>query len=263
MLRLIIIFLILSTSFHAQGEVKEYPESGDYVILLHGIMSSKNALTPAAKYFRKQGLHAIVVPYPSRKISIETAAEQILLPAIHQYCTDPSKRIHFVGHSMGGIVIRYYLAKHLPPNLNLGRVVLIAAPNHGSELADIFSDNSLAEGIFGPALNDLKTSADSLPNRLGPADYNLGIIMGKAARIPWLSKQLPEDDDWVVSANGGKIKGMNDFILINGMHASLKRSPEVFYQTYHFLQSGRFNDKPPTKVIRKHIRFRNLKYPAG
>ncbi len=260
MLRLIIIFLVLGTSFHAQGEVKEYPESGDYVILLHGIMSSKNALIPAARYFQKKGFHSIVVPYPSRKISIGIASEKILATAIRQYCTDSSKQIHFVGHSMGGIVIRYYLARHRPSNL--GRVVLIASPNHGSELADIFSDNSLAEDLFGPALKELKTTSDSLPNRLGPVDYDLGIIMGKAARIPWLSKQLPEDDDWVVSVNGGKISGMNDFTLINGMHASLKHSPEVFYQTYYFLQSGRFNDHPPIKAP-AHRRFRNPKYPAS
>jgi len=261
MFRIIILFLTLGVSFNAQGNIKEYPAPNDYVVLLHGIMSSKNAMVPAAEYFQKKGLHAIVIPYPSRKISIEDVTNKILLPAIHKHCTDPSKRIHFVGHSMGCIVIRNYLASHLPKNL--GRVVLVAAPNHGSELADIFGDQTLALNIFGPALKDLKTTADSLPNRLGPVDYEAGIIMGIAPRIPWLSKQFPDDNDWVVSANAGKIKGMKDFTIIKGPHTSLKYSRNVFYQAYHFLRIGHFNEHPPVKEIREPMKFRNPKFPAG
>jgi len=245
----------------ALADVRKYPGSGDYVVLLHGILSMGNAMVPAAEYLNKKGFYTLVIPYPSRKISIEDTTRQLLSPAIHQHCTDPSKRIHFVGHSMGGIVIRHYLANHRPSNL--GRVVLIAAPNQGNELADIFRNNSLVGKVFGPALQELGTDPDSLPNQLGPVNYDLGIIMGKAPRIPWLSKAIPEDDDGVVSVTGGKIRGMNDFEVIKGMHTSLKRSRAVFYQTYYFLKVGSFNDHPPKREIRKPIRFQNLRFPAA
>ncbi len=241
------------------AKVKEYPASGDYVVLLHGMLGLNDAMVPAAEYFQKKKYHAIVIPYPSTRISIVEATEQILIPAVRKHCHNPKKRIHFVGHSMGGLIIRHYLANQAPANL--GRVVMIATPNQGNVLADIFADHFFIEDILGPAVQELKTQPSSLVKRLGPVNYDLGVIMGKVPKFLWLRKKNAQEHDLIVLVESGKVDGMNDFTIIKGMHASLKRSPEVIYQAYYFVKVGHFNDHPPREGLRKPSIFRKSKSP--
>ncbi len=150
----------------------------------------------------------------------------------------PSK-IHFVTHSLGGIVLREYLqGVHLP---NLGRVVMLAPPNHGSQLADLLHRNLLFKLITGPAGQELTTSQSSTPNTLNQSvTYQLGIIAGNFSFNPFSKAIFHEDNDGKVSVSSARIKGMKDFIIVPVSHMFMTNSKLVQQEIVFFLQNGEF-----------------------
>src|SRR6185295_16595733 len=135
----------------------------------------------------------INVSYPSTRLSIQAIADQWLANLIPKATSDRTVKIHFVTHSLGGIVLRQYMLTH--PVKNLGRVVMLAPPNQGSELADRFQHNFLYKFFTGPAGQELGTDPVSVPNRLGPAAFEVGIIAGDSSLNPVLSAWIPGPDD--------------------------------------------------------------------
>jgi pimeloyl-ACP methyl ester carboxylesterase len=131
------------------------------------------------------------------------------------------KRLHFVGHSMGAIVVRSALAKQRPRKL--GRVVLLAPPNHGARLAD------LALRLFGrwpSAARELCSHPGSYVNGLAPAaDLDCGIIAAS-----W---------DHAVSLASTHLPGERDHITLRGLH-TLPLHWRAPAQVAHFLREGHF-----------------------
>ena len=209
------------------------------VILLHGLARTNRSMLKIEKALKTAGYDVFNCSYPSRKKAIELLSETSIETAI-QHCRGnfQPQRIHFVTHSMGGILIRFYLAQHDIDNL--GRVVMLAPPNAGSELVDRLSRYQLFTLINGPAGKQLGTDASSLPNSLGPVDYEVGIIAGNKS-INLLSFGLiPGENDGRVSTQNARLEGMTDFIVLPYTHTFMMNRPKVIEQTLHFLQRGRF-----------------------
>lgn len=209
----------------------------DYVILLHGLGRTPLSMKRIEWTLQGQNYRVINVAYPSTRVSVQDAADHWLDGVLKTRVTDPTAKIHFVGHSLGGIVLRQYLTNHEIPNL--GRVVMLAPPNHGSELADRLRNNCLYRLATGPAGQQLGTSEGSVPNQLGPVDFELGVIAGDRSFNPLFSSWIPGPDDGKVSVRSARIPGA-DFLLVHHSHTWMAWSSDVNSAIEVFLHTGHF-----------------------
>jgi esterase/lipase len=148
------------------------------------------------------------------------------------------KPIHFIGYSMGGLLVRALLAKQKP--VKLGRVLQLAPPNHGSEVSDFLKDNILYKKIFGPAGQELTTNNKYTEKLLGNVDYELGIIAGNSTMDPISSYIIKGEDDGKVSILSTKINGMKDHVVVSSSHTFFPSNEDVQKQTIYFLKNGNF-----------------------
>jgi hypothetical protein len=211
----------------------------DHVILLHGLCRTSRSMAPLQKALANAGYQVHNLDYPSRSANIETLAETVIGPAVEACQKAGAQRIDFVTHSLGGILVRCYLARHPIPQL--GRVVMLAPPNQGSEIVDRLGGWWLFKKINGPAGNELGTGVNSLPNRLGPVNYCVGVIAGSRT-INWInSLMIPGTDDGKVSLERTKLAGMSDYLVIPATHPFIMRNRTAIRQTICFLQRGCFD----------------------
>lgn len=207
------------------------------VILLHGLARTEASMKPVERRLRAAGYDVVNVGYPSRRRPIEALARDHLAPAIAAHAGAP--RLHFVTHSMGGILLRCHLRYHRVPNL--GRVVMLAPPNAGSEVADRLRDTWFYRLVNGPAGRQLGT--DGLPAALGPwpaGAGELGIIAGDRSFNPLFSSWIAGPDDGKVSVARARLEGMKDFLVVPHTHTWLMRRGAVLDQVEAFLRDGRF-----------------------
>ena len=209
------------------------------VILLHGLCRTSRSMAKMENVLTNAGYQVKNVDYPSRTASVQQLADDAIGKAVADCQRDGAVKIDFVTHSLGGILVRSYLAHHSVPSL--GRVVMLAPPNQGSEVVDKLGWLFLFKWINGPAGGELGTDTNSTPNRLGPATFPVGIIAGDRS-INWINSLLiPGRDDGKVSVERTRLAGMSDHIVIHTAHPFIMRNREVIRQTIQFLRTGGFD----------------------
>ncbi len=211
--------------------------SGDYVILLHGLSRTRFSMHKIEKALEKENYQVVNFGYPSTRHAIDSLAN-LLKIKLENVCLDSSKQIHFITHSMGGIVLRQFLSEN--SIARLGRVVMLSPPNQGSEMADFYRDFFLFKWIMGPAGQELGTDSLSIPNRLGKVNFEVGIIMGTKALNPVYSKIIPGRDDGIVAIERARVEGMADFIEVPSNHTFIVWNKKAIEQGLFFLKNGRF-----------------------
>ena len=210
--------------------------SADCVILLHGLARTKTSMAILEKALDDQGYSVVNTGYPSRQYNIETLA----LSAIDQglsLCPE-GQEINFVTHSLGGILVRYYLEQKTIEKLN--RVVMLAPPNQGSEVVDKLKNIPGFFAINGEAGMQLGTEKTSIPKQLGKVDFELGIITGDRSINWFLSLLIPGKDDGKVSIESSKVEGMKEHIVMPVSHPFIMNKQAVIEQVIHFLEKGHF-----------------------
>lgn len=200
-------------------------------------------MEPMEEALSAADFHVENVEYPSRALPIEALAEPAIDTGLTACNRVAPERIHFVTHSMGGILVRYYLAHHSIPSL--GRVVMLAPPNGGSEVVDHLKYVPGFEFVLGPAGKELGTDPYSIPSSLGPVTYPVGVIAGSRTINPILSQYLPNPDDGKVSVASARVDGMTDFLVVEASHPFIMRDTRAIQETLTFLKAGSFNHDSP------------------
>jgi pimeloyl-ACP methyl ester carboxylesterase len=208
------------------------------VVLLHGLNRSFRAMEDMAEALQAADYSTVNVDYPSQSGTVEQIAPVAVDAGLEQCRALGAKKIHFVTHSMGGILLRW--SHQTNPIRDLGRVVMLGPPNQGSEVIDETREWAIARMFTGEAGIQLGTDEESIPAQLGPVDFELGVIAGVGSINPFMSAILPAFDDGKVSVEGTRVPGMADFMIVDTSHHYLMNSDTVVKNTVAFLQTGTF-----------------------
>lgn len=214
-----------------------------HIILLHGLARTSLSMRRLARRLTAEGYTVDNTDYPSRSDRIEPLAHGVIERALER-APSSDLPVHFVTHSMGGMLVRAYLHRH--KLARLGRVVMLAPPNQGTEVVDFYNLRApllgrMLQSVLGPASGQMRTDSDSLPARLGPANFEVGIIAGTVNRNPVFGpviSSLPSDG--VVPVERTKLVGMSDFLALPYTHTFIMDKVVVQDQVLHFLQHGCF-----------------------
>jgi triacylglycerol lipase len=229
----ICISLFVAT-FAAQADEPTKPQ----VVLLHGLARSAASMDRMGKALTAAGFEVCNVAYPSRRHTIAELTENFVAPKISECFSDPQQPIHFVTHSLGGIVARQLAFAGLIEKF--GRVVMLSPPNQGTEVVDKLGNLALFSAVSGLAGRELGTSTDALPAQLGKPPFEFGIITGTRSINLFLSLMIPGPDDGKVSVKRAKLDGMKDFLAMPVTHPFIMINEKVIDQTIHFLRYGIF-----------------------
>ena len=216
-----------------------YPSGVECVVLLHGLWRSALSMKRVQWTLEDQGYSVVNISYPSTSHDIETLATMAVEQGVTECQLRDQVRIHFVTHSLGGILLRQYLANH--DVLGLHRVVMLAPPNQGSQMADYFQEFALLQPFEPVPLNQLGTGDRSIPRRLGPVSFELGIIAGDLNLRGYLPGSPEGVSDGTVSVAETVVPGMLDFLVMPISHTFIMWYGEVLRQVVQFLKNGRFD----------------------
>jgi Palmitoyl protein thioesterase len=209
------------------------------VVLLHGLVRSSSSMEKLEEKLISEGYAVANIDYPSRKHRIEHLAKTAVENGLDQCKKQQASKIHFVTHSLGGILVRYYLSINTIENL--GRTVMLGPPNGGSEVVDKLQHIPGFEFINGPAGLQLGTGAQSIPSSLGAANFEVGIIAGTRSINLILSALIPSQDDGKVSIKNAHLDNEKAFISMPVSHPFIMKNDAVISNVINFLKFGKFN----------------------
>ena len=212
------------------------------VILIHGLGRSRRSMWLVGLWLKFCGYRVKSIGYPSHRVSIADAVQKHLNPALERLEIAEGSQVHFVTHSLGGIVFRAWAAQR-DPAFPLGRAVLLAPPNQGSEIIDELGQWRWVRWFLGPVSAELGTDAASTPNTLGPLPPGTGIIMGNKDTLPVFRRLIGPESDGVVTIASAHGEGEADFTLLPTNHATIILQPAVFRAVNRFLKTGSFAEK--------------------
>lgn len=213
----------------------------DCVVLLHGLARSDMSMLGLEELLEYHGYQVVNDGYPSEDAPIEDLVRYVGEGAAR--CGDET--VHFVTHSLGGILVRAWLARGHPDNL--GRVVMLAPPNQGTEIVDelVASDlfNRVVTWFNGPVTSQLGTGPNSVPNRLPAVDFELGVIAGDVpvSANPIGALVLDGPSDGTVTVESTRVEGMTDHIVISATHTLIMVNPVAMAEVLEFLRNGVFD----------------------
>ena len=242
----------------AIGQKYRIPKmSGHVVVVVHGLGGTRQLMDDLTEHLRKQGFPAVVnFGYASTMAGVEEHAKS-LANVVKNLGADVTE-VSFVAHSMGNIVIRYYLGNlermvaSERPQLDFKRFVMIAPPNHGAVLAEDFADNKLFQLFGGESGQQLVPGRgwEDIKDRLVVPSFEFGVLAGGQNDGEGYLAALPGDDDMLLTVATTRLAGAADFTIVEGVHQLLPKNDEVLLRTARFLKHGYFHDASRRRPIR-------------
>lgn len=186
----------------------------------------------------RSGFEVSNINYPSRKHSIDVLAADAVGRGIEACRKKTTGAMHFVTHSLGGILVRYHFQADMPEEL--GRVVMLGPPNKGTGVVDGLAGVPGFSFLSGPTGMVLGKGEESILKEMPPANFDLGIIAGDTNINPLSWFYIDGPNDSLVSVESTKLEGMDDHIVLPVMHTLMMRNNEVVDNVIHFLKTGGF-----------------------
>ncbi|MCG6966585.1 MAG: alpha/beta fold hydrolase [Chromatiaceae bacterium] len=203
---------------------------------MHGMFHSAYTMTLLARDLSAAAYRVRQVSYPTRSYDVAGLVDRYLRPAFDAF--RDHRPLHIVTHSLGGILVRFYLQTNALPADS--RIVMLAPPNQGSEVADRTRHWPLYRWLAGRVGEQLGTGPDGIARQLGPIDAEIGVIAARHSLQPWFSAMIPGEDDGMVSVASTRLAEMRDFIVVDSSHTLMVLSHAVREQVRHFLAKGCF-----------------------
>jgi pimeloyl-ACP methyl ester carboxylesterase len=244
-MRRLLLFLSLFSARVAQAAAPE----PDCVVLLHGIGMQGYVMKRIESALVEQGYRVVNISYPSRELPFEKLAGEYLPAQLLENDVARAPRLHFITHSLGSLIVRKLIQDTRPANL--GRVVMIGPPNHGSVAADEAGEYSLLREYMGENLGRLGTGDNSIVSTLGPADFDVGIIAGNTTSVSVFGRVLSGQNDGAVTVESARLEGMHDFIVVPYSHTVMLWRDEVVQQALTYLREGKFKHPAADAAIRQ------------
>jgi len=220
------------------------PQAGGTIVLLHGLGEGRDSMRPLAERLRA-ALDATVISFGYASVSADIETHSRALAEVVAGLP-PRGPVSFVGHSLGNIVVRRWLAlAGAEDRRRVHRVVMLGPPNQGSQLA------RMAAGIWGVATHvdgatrELVFDWQQVAPQLAVPECDFGIVAGGKGDDAGYSPLLAGDDDAVVCVAETRLPGARDFLLLPVHHAAMMRDPKVQRATESFLKTGRFEADQP------------------
>ncbi len=213
------------------------PSGAESVIVVHGLGRTPVSMAILVSRLEDAGFRVVSFRYPSTSEPMEALVDR-LQAEVEGCCGNETETVHFVTHSMGGVLVRSYLFQR--PQVHQGRVVMLSPPNQGSELIDAFADSPLLRSVLGPAAARLGTDSAGIAHQLGPVRFSLGVITGDRSLNPLGSWLIPGPDDGKVGVDRAAVDGAAAFMILPATHTFIMNRKDVAEEVVHFLRNGRF-----------------------
>ena len=181
------------------------------------------------------------INYPSRRHGVAELAADAVGRGLEGCRQEQAETIHFIAHSLGGILLRQYLTTDEIPEL--GRAVMLGTPNQGAKIVDGLEGLPLF-GFLGPSARELKAGEGGVVEELGPVDFELGVIAGDVSINPFGALLMGESNDSVVTVESTRVEGMTEHIVLPVIHTTMMRNNTVIDHAIHFLKTGQFIPQP-------------------